>query len=110
MGCGKHGGTVAVTAVSCVCIARKHEPRGDCLNNTSALPVQPVPPERALSGVVSFVYLFVKFPPIPADEFAEGSTHAAGISNPAILVLNSDWFLLFYEENTCLQQPLKETL
>ena len=110
MVCGRYGGTVAVTVVSYVCIARNHEPRGDFLNNTSALPTLPVPPERALSGVISFVYLFAKLPPIPADGFAEGFTHAAGISNPAILVLNSDWFLLFYEENACLQQPLKETL
>lgn len=38
MGCGRHGGTEAVTVVSCVCIARKHEPWGDCLNNTMRHP------------------------------------------------------------------------
>lgn len=95
MGCGRHGVTVAATVVSCMCIGRKLQPRGDSLNNTIALPWQPIPPKGALSGLIYFAYLFVKLPPIPADGFAEGFTHAADIS---ILALNSDWFLLFMRE------------
>lgn len=64
---------------------------------------------KGLSAVIYFACLGVKSQPVPADSFPEGFSHAAAISNPAMLVLNSDFFFLSFVRNILLvQKPLKE--
>lgn len=65
-----------------------------------------MPSEGALSAVIYFACLGVKSQPVPADSFPEGFSHAAAISNPAMLVLNSS----FVRNILLVQKPLKEAL